>query len=208
MPIVVSTDDQSGELADYTALLAAIALWSNRTDLTAVLPTCVRLFEARCNRQLRVSAMEAPLTSTALADGAVALPTGFLAFKELRYDGSPSYTLEPRPLEWVRNQSAAADRPGYFAITDTQVVCWPTSGSIVGTYYEEIPSLAVNSTNWLLVDHPDAYLFGALEEVGLFIRDKSLVEYAGSRVSALLEQIKGADIGNQLNGGPLTVRAR
>lgn len=198
-------------LQTYSDLQAAVASWLHRTgdtDLTAIIPDFIRLAEARFNRTLRTRSMLADLASTPLVSGAATLPTDFLAFKELRYDGSPSYTLEPRPLEWVRNQPADASQPNYFAVTGTQVVCWPTAGSIKGTYYQSIPALASNSTNWLLTAHPDLYLFAALVEAVLFTQDDSRVQMWGEKASALIETVQGQDNANTINGGPLTVRVR
>jgi hypothetical protein len=209
MTIVLSSSNtDSDPIGTYEELLTAIPLWANRSDLTGMLPGFVRLFEARCNRDLRVRAMETSLTSTALVDGAFTLPSGFLAFKELRYDGSPAYTLEPRPAEWIRDQADLASAPLYFALTGDQCVCYPTSGSVKGTYYTEIPSLAANSTNWLLTNHPDAYLWGALQEVAMYTRDANLAAAASERLRITLSSIEGTDKANSLAGGPLTVRAR
>lgn len=38
-------------------------------------------------------------------------------------------------------------------------------------YYAKIPPLALNATNWLLTDHPDAYLFGSLLAATANIQD-------------------------------------
>lgn len=189
-------------------LRTSIASWLHRTDLTAVIPDFIALAEARFNRVLRVRGMEEALAATTLASGAVTLPTGFLAFKELRYDGSPSYTLRPTTLEWIRNQPADAGRPGHFAVTNTQVVCWPTAGDIKGTYYKAVPALASNAANWLLTSHPDVYLFAALEEAAVYVQDEPRMQLWGSKASALLGIIQSADNANSINGGPLTARAR
>jgi hypothetical protein len=152
--------------------------------------------------------MEATMSTTALVSGAATLPTGFLAFKELRYDGSPSYTLQPKPLEWLRDQPDLAARPGYFAVTDTQVVCWPQTGSIKGTYYKSITSLTGTSTNWLLASHPDLYLFSCLTEAAIYLHDEQKAVMWRQRASALMQELQSSDNANQLNGGPLTARAR
>lgn len=195
-------------IATYTELQAAVASWLHRDDLTSLIPDFIRLAEARFNRSLRVRAMLETMASTELGDGAASLPTGFRAFKELRWDGSPSRTLEPRPLEWVRNQPDSSASPIYFAVTSSDVVCWPQSGSIKGTYYKEIPALADNATNWLLTAHPDVYLFGALVESVLYTQDDSRVPLWAEKTAALLAQIQSEDDANAINGGPLVVRAR
>lgn len=208
MTIVVSSSGGDEVIDDYESLIVAVSNWMHRADLVGVIPTFVRLFEARANRALRVRAMEASFDSVELTSGAAALPSDFLGFKSLRYDGSPTYTLQPKPFEWVQNQPDLADNPLYFAVNDAQVVCWPQTGSIVGTYYQKIPSLIDNSTNWLLDDHPDLYLFGCLEEACIYTRNEKLGAVASQRAQMLLDSVSGADVGNSLNGGPLTVRAR
>jgi hypothetical protein len=40
-------------IATYAELVSEMGDWLNRTDLTAKIPTFVRLFEARMNRRLR-----------------------------------------------------------------------------------------------------------------------------------------------------------
>jgi hypothetical protein len=198
-------------ISTYSELQAAVASWNHRTGDTAfeaLIPDFIRLAEARFNRVLRVRAMEASLASTELVDGAVSLPSGFLAFKEVRYDGSPTYTLSPKPVEWVRNQDALAASPLHYAVTNTQIVCWPTAGSIKGTYYEEIPALADNATNWLLTAHPDLYLFAALVESVLYTQDDTRIPLWAEKTAALLDAVQSSDNANAINGGPLTARAR
>jgi hypothetical protein len=193
-------------ISTASELQSAVANWSNRTDLADRFGEFVALFEAKANRRLRVRAMEAAFDSVALVSGAATLPASFLAFKELRYDGSPSWALEPRPLQWVRDQSDQATPARYYAVTDTQVVCWPQDGSVKGTYYKQIPSLTANSTNWLLTTHPGVYLFGCLEQVAFYLRDQQMLQNASTQLETLLDQVQGADNANALNGGPLQVR--
>lgn len=191
-----------------TELRTALEGWLHRSDMTARLDEFIALFEARFNRDVRVRGMEASMASTALSSGAISNPTAFLAWKELRYDATDSYTLEPRPLEWVRNQHAQASAPLYFAVMDAQTVCWPTSGSVLGTYYRSLPSLTANASNWLLTSHPDLYLMGSLEEASVYTRNEKLGMMAAARASSILESLKSADTANSLNGGPLTAKAR
>jgi hypothetical protein len=198
-------------ITTYTELRAAIAAWAHRDDtaFTDYVPDFIRLFEARANRILRVSDMEETLASTSLSSGAASLPSGFLAFKELRFDGTVDYTLQPKSLEWIRSQDDTNTGDAqYFAVTGSQVVCWPPTGPIKGTYYKEIPALASNSTNWLLTNHPDLYLFGALVESALFTQDDSRIPLWAEKASALLDAVQRADDKNLFDGGILAVRAR
>lgn len=196
-------------LSNYTELQASIGTWMNRSDLSAIIPDFVRLFEARANRELRVTDMEEALSSTPLVSGGASLPTGFLAFKELRFDGTPNYTLQPKSLEWIRGQIAnSTSTAQYFAVTKSTVQCWPETGPIKGTYYKEIPALASNSTNWLLTSYPDLYLFGSLVEAAIYLQDDASLAKFAPRVVALLDDVQKADDRNQFDGGILAVRAQ
>lgn len=199
-------------LANYTDLQAAVLSWTHRAGdsaVEAIVPDCIRLAEARFNRTLRVSSMEETLAETALSSGAASLPTGFLSFKEVRYVGDTNYTLQPKSLEFIRAQETnTGNGARYFAVTGTQIVCWPESGSIKGTYYKEVPALASNSTNWLLTAHPDLYLFATLTEMALWLEDDSRIPLWAEKASALLDMVQRADDRNLFDGGPLAARAR
>jgi hypothetical protein len=192
-----------------TELKTAIANWSNRSDLTSRLEEFISIFEASFNRNVRVKGMEATMTTTALSSGAASLPTAFLAFKELRFDGAIDHTLQPKSLEWIRaqDQDAGGD-PLYFAITSSQVVCWPATGSIKGTYYRSLPSLTGTASNWLLSAHPDIYLFGALTELAIYIQDEQRASMWRDRTRAMLDELERADAGDDFDGGVLAIRAR
>lgn len=194
-------------------LITAVAAWNHRSGdaaFEAMVPDFIKLAEARFNRVLRTTDMEETLASTPLSSGAVTLPTGFLAFKELRYtDGTDNWTLQAKPLEWIRAQVRdTGSAPRFFAVTGSQVVCWPENGSIQGTYYEEIPDLATNSTNWLLTRHPDLYLFASLVESALYTQDDSRIPIWAEKASALLDAVQRADDRDSFDGGILSVRAR
>jgi hypothetical protein len=190
-------------------LRTAIANWTKADDLeTDRLNEFIAIAEARFNRDLRVRAMLNTMSSTALTDGAASLPSGFLAFEELRYDGDFSHTLQPKALEWIRAQVESTSEPLYFAIDGSQIICWPTVGDIEGTYYKALDSLASNSSNWLLTSHPDLYLFACLEEAAIFENDMQRGQLWGSRAAALIEQVRGDDQKNRFMGAPISVLAR
>jgi hypothetical protein len=198
-------------ISTYAELLTAVANWAHRDDtgFTDRVPEFIKLAEARFNRVLRTTDMEETLASTALSSGAASLPTGFLAFKELRFDGEVDYTLQPKPLEFIRAQDNTASGDAmYFAVTGSQVVCWPPTGPIAGTYYKTISNLQDNSTNWLLTAHPDLYLFAVLAESALYTQDDSRIPLWAEKASALLDAVQRSDDKNQFDGGVLAVRAR
>jgi hypothetical protein len=192
-----------------TELKTALAGYTHSDDLEGQFDNWISLAEARFNRAIRVRAMENTLASTALSSGAASLPTGFLSWKELRFDGAIDYTLQPKSLEFVRAMDPDdAGNPRYFAVTSTQVICWPTAGSIKGTYYKAPDSLVSNSSNWLLTSHPDLYLFACLEESAIYTRDFDIGKVWGTRTQVLLDEIQRTDDRDSMDGGLLVIRAR
>jgi hypothetical protein len=196
-------------------LRTALQNWANDTAggilSTDRLNEQIALAEAWLNRKLRTKGMEATMTSTALVSGAASLPTGFRAWKELRFDGDIDYTLQPKPLEWIRAQDdTATGNARYFAVTSTQVVCWPPTGPIKGTYYKELTSLTGLTTtgNWLLTSHPDLYLASCLTEAALYLKDDAMSSMWRQRATATLDEMQDTDDADSLDGGVLAVRAR
>lgn len=196
--------------ASYTELADEITSITHRagdTEFEGKIASWVRLFEVRANRVLRVRDMEEAFPSVALVDGAAPLPADFLAFKELRFDADEGYALLPKPLQYVRDRRLTSASPTHFAVTKAEVVC-DGAGDIAGTYYQRLPGLEANTTNWLLEQHPDLYLFGTLVEAALWMQDDSRIPLWAEKASALLEMVQGQDNANAINGGPLTARAR
>lgn len=190
-----------------TELKTAIANWMHRSDLKERMDEFIALAEAGFNRDLRARAMEADFASVALVNNAATLPTDFLAFKELRFDGSPAYTITPAPIEYIRSKQPYTGSPVSFALTQSTVVC-DGVGSIKGTYYKAIPTLTTNAANWLLSSHPGVYLFACLREANLYAQDAENANLCGQRAQMLLDDLQAAETANLTNGGPLVRRAR
>ena len=145
----------------YATLTANIAAWTHRADLATVYSSFVASAEAEFNDKLRVRQMEVAYPETALVDGATTLPNGFESWKVL-YETSRNTTLKPKTNEFVRAQEALARVPVYFALEGVNTIYWPSAGSVKGTYYQSIPSLEANSTNWLETARPDVALWRQL----------------------------------------------
>lgn len=194
------------------AFRTACGGWINNTEATtARLNDWTTLFESEFNRKMRVKGMEATMNSTTLSSGAASLPTGFLAWKELRLDGATDYTLQPKSLEWIRAQGDTSTGDAqYFAITSTQVICFPPSGPIKGTYYKALTSLAglTSTANWLLTASPDLYLAGVLTEAFVFLEDDNKAAMWRDRAKAILKDMDTNDEQDDFEGGPIAVRAR
>lgn len=185
-------------LSNYTELKAAIASWISRTDLTASIPDYITLYEADANRRIRIrqNTYTTQLTLTS-GSSSVTLPTGFLEDIELNY-ADTAETLTEAPFDLLdREQTtdSTAKRPAYFAI-DSGTIIFETEADQNYTlnlrYYKQW-DIATDTTNWLLTNAPDAYLFGSLAEAALQTRDDVLLQIAIARRDASTDWVLKAD---------------
>jgi hypothetical protein len=63
-----------------------------------------------------------------------------------------------------------------------------------------------NTTNWLLTDHPDLYLFGVLMQAEFFGWNDTRLALVKQRVDEILSQINKG--GNQRRAGSAPIRMR
>lgn len=164
-------------IGNYTELQTAIAGWLHRTDLAAKATEFIALAESRLNRQLRLSMMESsePLTAV-IGSRFVALPAGF---------------VEPLAM-WIEEASGRSGLRFYqesgLPVTTSagQPACWAIDGGNIAferpadqAYSMTLRMLKAfalsdaQPTNWLLTNHPDLYLYGALIESAPYLRDDS-----------------------------------
>lgn len=161
-------------ITNYATLQTAIANWLHRTDLTAVIPDFIRLAESRINRVFssRGTELEAVLAATQGSEF-VTLPTdfgtpivlwleSFVPRQELTLKLSSE--LEYAPIRaYPTNYAVKSNQVQFDRIADTD---YP-----LRLRYVQNIDLATTDTNYILENYPDIYLFGALVEAAVYIRD-------------------------------------
>lgn len=194
-------------ITTYAELRAAVARWMTRTDQASNIPDFIALAEGAINRRLRLRQQEAVLAPAEIVGGAVALPAGALAVKALWPAGRPAAALRPQTLEFVASRGAQGI-PTHYAWEAAQ---WrfDGAGSVQGVYFVRVPALSdAAPVNWLLTAAPDLYLFGALAEAMLFVKDEQRAAMWRGRFDAVLAELEAADQRDRFSGGPLVARAR
>lgn len=192
-------------LTTYSDLQTAVANWIARTDLTSYIPDFVVLFEAHVNRTLRVRRMETTTTLTPDSSGEATVPSDFLEFIRLTWQGSQTRELEyvtPSYLQYF-NATGSQDTPQVFTIEGSTLKVTPLSTTNVElVYYQQVPALASNA-NWLFSQHPDVYLFGTLVEANVFIKNPEAASLWQQRRDAVLADIISLDMAAK---GPSAIR--
>lgn len=155
-------------LSNYSDLQASIARTLVRTDLGVDIPDFIALFEAQANRALKDAKVTARATAT-ITDEYSAVPLDFAGVVTFDLDTQPSDHLEGVSAfdldKVVARYWRASGKPRYYSVVGSEFRYIPVpDGAYSGllTYYQRVPALSdANPTNWLLTNHPDAYLYGA-----------------------------------------------
>ena len=204
-------------ITTHAELLTAISDYiGKRSDLGSVDDDFIVLVEARLNYgsydpqfstpALRTRQMEAR-TDLSPTSEYVSLPTDFLAAKYAKVTSTnPERLLKSKPAAtFDRNLSnSSSGRASYYSIVGTELRVNPpmTSGTIELLYYQAIPALGVNSTNWLLTANPALYLYGGLMEAALYVDElEDILKY--SRMFSGLVLAMNASGSDSSRGGPL-----
>ena len=183
-------------IGTYAQLKTAVAGWLHRSDLTTLIPDFVSLCEADIRRDLRVREMEQSATG-ALSGSTLAIPTGFLEMRRVMLADRVQTYLTPAEFNSVRTSSTDS-----YTILGTNFVFQAASGSYQIDYYKAFDSFSADGdTNWLLTNHPDAYLFGSLAWACTYTQDDPLPHRAAYQAAITrIRQVQRNSI------GPLVVR--
>ena len=191
---------------NYTELKSRVASWAHRTDLDSLMPTFVEHAEARLNRDLRVRQMEATITPTAIgATNEITLPADFLAPKTVWIQGYEHAPLTAQTVETVKQQRRTSGPPCMYAVTGDSLL-FDGSGTVEMTYYESIPGIVANTSNWLSNAHPDLYLHAVLAAVAEYTRDSGAGALSDAKAQTLIETIQNTDKRDRLMGRIASVK--
>ncbi len=196
----------------YAGLLASVASWINRTDLTATIPDFVTMAEAKISRDLRLRKQIISSTlSTVAGTRGVALPSDWLQFENVSIDGNPERQLTYAPVEHLDSvypNGNPYEKPSLYTIEGDQILFGPTPDAIYTVnifYYQRFTALS-SGANWLFTNHPNIYLYCCLmyafQFVGNAKRTAEFLDLYEKDVLALQHQDDQA----QHSGSSLRVR--
>ena len=175
-------------LTTYALLKTTIANYLNRTDLTSYLGDFITLTESRMNREWRVREMVNTDTTTTTVAGtqSYSLPSGFLEASAVIYQSNPYRTLRFMANgDFYRqyNVTQTSGLPTFFTIVGENIllgVAPDSAQTLQIDFYKTITALSEsNTTNTILTNYPELYLYGALAESSPFLmQDERLDTWA------------------------------
>ena len=193
-------------ITTYDELKTSIGNWLNRDDLAAVIPDFISLAEAQMDRTLRHWRMEKRVETT-LDEQYENLPTDFLEMLELSLtDGTYLTLISTSDMQRRKQASQASGNPRFYRITSNQIEFYPppaASSTLSMQYYAKTEALSDSATsNWILENAPDAYLYGALLQAAPYLGDDARTQIWTALFTASLEALRQESI-TAKNAGPM-----
>ena len=210
----------------YATLQTAVANWLDRSDLTDRIPEFINLAEARLNRVLRLQLM-VNVDTTTLGSAATlvagtrdyALPSGYLQMIDFALTTDPitplSYiTPENMNRMWAGSQLGIPEAYTIFSnnSSGTPVPTVKLGPSPAGAYtysmmfYKKISALSTdNTTEAMLTDNPDIYLYGALMEAEPFLMNDGRVQLWATAFQESVRALQEQDNKDRHSGSAMRV---
>ena len=178
-----------------------------RTYLTTPIKTFFQLAEASVKRDKRVRKLTNRGTFSISADGS-ALPSDFHSLESWYHDGPTYYgpieIVNADMIGHLKGKTGTTGPPAHAAIVDGLARYAPEPDGTYSTqmtYWAKVSSLGSgNTTNWLLDDHPDIYVYGSLVHTAPYLKDDARVAIWQSLLESALEQLDRATEDEMFSG--------
>lgn len=174
-------------ITTYAELKTAISSWLDRDDLTSVIPDFIMLAEHQMNREVRHYKMT-ERSSANLDSRYNAVPADWLETIRFTLTTSSPSRLQLISIDEMasqrENSNNTTGRPKFYCHIGDSFELYPTPDGTYASelvYYEKITPLSdSNTSNWLLADGPDAYLYGALSQAAPYLgEDERIAVWSG-----------------------------
>jgi len=198
-------------LSTYDEIKTAIANWADRADLAQFIPDFIALCEARYNRELRLRSMEQKqFANTVGGQANYALPTNYLQMREFRLNTSPTKSLQYVSPEIYESWNVGTGEPKWYTIIANEIRLGPVPAGVYEMemlFWQKFPSLSsTTTTNWMLQNSPDIYLYGSLMEMEPFIQNDQRTALWAAGYDRAVQTLQLQDDKDRHSGSALTVQ--
>ena len=183
-------------ISSYTELQTEVANFLNRDDLTTAIPTFIRLAEAKMNRDIRHWRMEKRSTAE-LDKQYTALPQDFIAPIRMHLQTAETKVLQLAGTDEISKLRADAGDakgvPSYYSLIDGAIEVFPTpyaTYTLEILYYGAVlPLTSTSTSNWVLENYPDVYLYGTLLHSAPYLMDNENIQVWGAYYTSSVESL-------------------
>jgi hypothetical protein len=202
-------------ISTFAELKAAVASWLARGDLNDKIEDFITLAEARFNRRLRVRLMETEDDAFSIAAEEVSLPSGFRGVRDFFIpSGSVRYRLKYLSPETLRERypsPSSTGIPRHYTMLGDFFVFGPipdvTYTATLIYYTKFTPLSASNTTNNMLTNHPDLYLFTSLTRGEGYMQNDPRMAVWKQTEDEIVQEIKDEDKRDRVSGSALSPKA-
>jgi len=162
-------------------------------------------------RELRTRDMETKNAAFTITDEYMPAPTDLLEVRDFMLQTSPRGSIKYLPNELMDDYFDSSGIPKYYCPVGSMFrFASPPSGTYIATliYFAKFqPLTSSNVQNWLLTQHPDIYLWGALSAAEAFLRDDARVPMWKAGYDKAIADIRGQSDRMRWGGQSMAVRA-
>jgi hypothetical protein len=195
---------------NYTQLQADIAGWLNRSDVSAVIPTWIRMAEQRMSRDPRLRVQDAVIREDlTVSSHFTTLPTAFRRMVNIeRADGHPLEYRSPQEMDRLRAQQISGEIR-YYSILGRELELLPVPSAAEDleiVYYSAVPELtSLAPTNWLLSAAYDIYLYASLAESAPYFKEDERIQTWEAMYNARCDAYRDSSVVDEFSGSPLVI---
>ena len=193
---------------------------ADRTDaeVTDEMDNFFDIVEARVNRAFKVRKQTVRTRVDTVADQEYyGLPNDYSGMRSINVvdptDESERNTLKfrtPEQITDMADDNITGDVQNYYTIVADQIQVMPAQAAalkIEMVYYQKLlPLTAVNLTNWVGDNHPDAYINGLVTEISKFVKDKESAALWTAEFKTSLAEIAKEDVDERWAGTPMEIK--
>lgn len=205
-------------LSNYTEIKAAVEGWLNRegfAEITGQTEDFLLLAHKRIIREVRAPWMEISATQVVSdTTGEGSLPADFLDVKSLIYtddSASKTYGLVRSPRYIVESTQQETTPSKFYEVNNGTVYVGPkpaVADSFVLVYYLEPTAISSTvATNEISNEAPELYLYGAMIEAAIFMKDSSSASVYKQEFQEAKERIGTFSVQAESSGDAETGRA-
>jgi hypothetical protein len=202
-------------ITTYSQLKTSIADFLNRDDLTSVVPTFISLAEAQINRDVRHWRMENRATAT-IDSQYTTRPSDWVETIRFHLTGGGTRSLDLLGAQTMADKRQGSEDiggiPKYYRHSESQFEFYPTPNASFTAellYYQKIPALSdSNTSNWLLEEFPDVYLYGSLTHSAPYLSEDERIAVWAQLYSAGVARVNQTSDDSIYSGAGLTMKIR
>ena len=182
-------------VSTYAELSTAVQEWLHRSGLSSRAADFIQQGEAYLNRKLRTVDMEERYSfNMTTADRLDPLPTGFLEMQSLIYTGTVEEIKFVEASALIPLIATGGGKPEYFTIKDgLEWECTPDDTYACEMHYFKAMDIASDSTNWLLTNHPDVYLYASLASAAVYTSSDNRLSTVKQLLTEAIDDINTHD---------------